>query len=52
MINISNRIKPLIEERVRDATRKLIAEFLTDLKRLPDSKESFRLIEKWEGRQK
>lgn len=27
-----------------------IGEFLEDLKRLPDSKESFRLLEKWEAK--
>lgn len=35
---------------VQEQKKVMIAEFLEDLKRLPDSKESFRLIEKWESR--
>ena len=40
----------LVEDILREHKKHLIEEILEGLKRLPDSKASFALIEEWEGR--
>ncbi len=54
-VNCGNKQLDLIctkcnEKNIRTYENKLIEEFLEDLRRLPDSKASFRLLEKWEAR--